>query len=121
AESDESRATLLCRLARIAREAMSDPAQARAYVERSLEIVQTPEALRLAASLAEAEGRSDDLDQFLRTLAEGGDRDSHLARARLLFGLGRFNEAADAAESLAGYRPAEALPVLVAAREALGN
>jgi tetratricopeptide (TPR) repeat protein len=116
---DGLRAPLYGELARLAREALKDAHAARAYVERSLALKPTPSALRLAAELAEADGRKEELAELLQRLASTGDREAPLRLSRVLFELSRFTEAAQAAES-AGPR-ADALTLLAQARAALGQ
>ncbi len=114
------RAALYCELGRMARDGLRDLNGARSYVERSLELKATPAALRLAAELAEADGRKEELEQLLQRLAATGDREAPLRHARVLFELGRYLEAAAAAESVSAGRP-EALALLVQVRGALGQ
>jgi tetratricopeptide (TPR) repeat protein len=116
---DALRAPLLGELARLARDAQKDNHAARAYVERSLALKPTASALRLAAELAEVDGRKEELAELLTRLASTGDREAPLRLSRVLFELHRFTEAAQAAES-AGPRP-EALWLVAQARGALGQ
>lgn len=120
ASDDAARAPLLCELARLQRDARGDRPGARATVERSLKLRATPAALRLAAELAEADGRAEDLEQLLGQLAATGDREAPLRHARVLLELGRYHEAAEVAEGLSPTRAA-ALKILVEARAALGQ
>jgi tetratricopeptide (TPR) repeat protein len=121
AADDDARARLLYELAWLARDSLKDGKLARSYVERSLALHTTPEALRLASGLAEQEGRDQDLEQLLAQLAARGDRQARLAQAKVLLKLGRAFEAAEAAEQVATAYPKEALPLLVEARQALGQ
>jgi tetratricopeptide (TPR) repeat protein len=119
APDDAARAPLYADLARLCRDVLKDPHGARTYVERSLEFGITPGALRLAAELAEADDRKEDLAEILGELAQTGDKDAPLRRARVLIELGHFAEAADEASALSP-RP-EALRLLGQAYEALGQ
>jgi tetratricopeptide (TPR) repeat protein len=121
APDDDSRARLLYELAWLARDSLKDARLARSYVDRSLAIHLTAEALRLASGLAEHDGRDRDLEQLLSQLAALGDRQARLSQAKVLLRLGRAAEAAQAAEQVAQVYPREALALLVDAREVLGQ
>jgi tetratricopeptide (TPR) repeat protein len=116
---DSVQAPLLFELARLQRDALGDTHAARAYLDRSLALKATPAALRLAAELAETDGRTEELEHLLRRLAATGDREAPLRHALVLFALGRYAEAGDAA-SRSGNR-LEALELLVQVRAALGQ
>jgi tetratricopeptide (TPR) repeat protein len=121
APDDETRARLLYELAWLARDTLKDPRAARGYVDRSLSLNTTAEALRLASGLAEQEGRLDDLARLLGAQAERGDRGARLSQARVLLALGRAGEAAEAAEAVTAVYPREALVLLADARQSLGQ
>src|SRR5262249_12955867 len=104
APDDASRAPLYADLPRLCRDVLQDPRGARSSVERSLSLAGAPAALRLAAELAESDGRREDLEEILRRLARTGDKDASLRHARVLIELGRFGEAAEVAAGL-GPRP----------------
>src|SRR5262249_15571301 len=79
ATSDDGlRAALLGELARLAQEAQKDPHAARSYVERSLALKPSAATLRLAAELAENDGRKEELADLLKRLAATGDREAPL-------------------------------------------
>jgi tetratricopeptide (TPR) repeat protein len=121
APGDAERARLLYELAWLARDTLKDLHLARAYVERSISLHATQEALRLAAGLAELDGRQRDLEALLGQLGDLGDRQARLGQARVRLALGRHAEAAEAAELVAAAYPKEALAILVDARHALGQ
>jgi tetratricopeptide (TPR) repeat protein len=122
AATDETqRARLFYDLAVLAESTQHDVHGARAYVEKSLALAPSPEALRLAADLAERDGRLTDLARLAGELGDRGDRAARLRQARALAALGRHAEAAEAAEEVAATLPREALPLVVEARLALGQ